>query len=428
MLRSIRRYSTKSPFAKVAGKAQSYDYLRALRITPAENFADVPLPKDLEQELTTKFQEFQKALKAGEEMEAAKETARQISDPKKGNVISDAQADLSSLMGRIDSKNIRVGNDQSKIAAIFPLLKRTARDEEYTKQELFLRRQHRHDMLNNLGAEVKGVYDPLHIIKHPKSGTEATVTSLLAAGAHLGHAVELGHVNNQPFIYGVRDGISIIDLEQTITQLRRAARITEAVAKQNGLILFVGTRDGQKLALEAMSRRCGASYVHSKWIPGAITNFANIASNWNRYEVEDGESGTSFDDINKPTGRVYDAEVPGPNMRPDLVIMLNPAENPALIRECLKACIPTVGIADTNFDPTKLSYSIAANDDSIRTTDLITGVLARAAEKGHKLRRFEQQQRDNAERLQMNKRLEQTAADQKDLSEDPFSSPESHKE
>lgn len=426
MLRSIRRYSTKSPFAKVGGKAQTYDYLRALRITPAENFADVPLPKELEQELSSKFQDFQKALKAGEEMEAAKELARQGADPKKNaSVISEAQADLSSLMGRIDSKNIRVGNDQSKIAAIFPLLKRTARDEEYTKQELFLRRQHRHDMLNKLGAEVKGVYDPLHIIKHPKSSSEATVASLLAAGAHLGHAVELGHVNNQPFIYGVRDGISIIDLEQTITQLRRAARITEAVAKQNGLILFVGTRDGQKLALEAMSRRCGASYVHSKWIPGAITNFANIAANWKRFEVEDSEEGTGFDDINKPTGRVFDAEVPGPNMRPDLVIILNPAENPALIRECLKACIPTVGIADTNFDPTKLSYSIAANDDSTRTTDLITGVLARAAEKGHKLRRFEQQQRDNAERLQMNRRLEQDVSE--DAAEDPFSS-ESHKE
>ncbi|SEI32171.1 YALIA101S02e11188g1_1 [Yarrowia lipolytica] len=427
MLRSIRRYSTKSPFAKVGSKTQSYDYLRALRVTPAETFADVPLSPELEQELSTKFQEFQKALKAGEKLEQVKEIARQARGTKNAAAGGDPQADLSSLMGRIDSKNIRVGNDQSKIAAIFPLLKRTARDEEYTKQELFLRRQHRHDMLSKLGAEVKGVYDPLHIIKHPKSGTEATVTSLLAAGAHLGHAVELGHVNNQPFIYGVRDGISIIDLEQTVTQLRRAARITEAVAKQNGLILFVGTRDGQKLALEAMSRRCGASYVHSKWIPGAITNFSNIAANWKRYEVVDGESGTSFADINQHTGREFDAEISGPNMRPDLVIILNPDENPALIRECLKSCIPTVGVADTNFNSSKLSYPIAANDDSLRTTDLITGVLARAAEKGHKLRRFEEQQRRNAELLHMKKNLVQ-AADENDVTEDPFSSGEAHKE
>ncbi|KAG5362029.1 37S ribosomal protein MRP4 [Yarrowia sp. C11] len=422
MLRSIRRYSTKSPFAKGGSKTQSYDYLRALRITPAETFTNVPLAQELDQELSAKFQEFQAALKAGEELERAKEVARQ-SDSKKNASVAENKADLSSLMGRIDSKNIRVGNDQSKIAAIYPLLQRTARDEEYTKQELFLRRQHRHDMLSKLGAEVKGVYDPLHIIKHPKSSIEATVTSLLATGAHLGHAVELGHVNNQPFIYGVRDGVAIIDLEQTITQLRRAARITEAVAKQNGLILFVGTRDGQKLALEAMSRRCGASYVHSKWIPGAITNFANIASNWTRYEVEDGESGTGFDDINQPTGKTFDSEVPGPNMRPDLVVILNPAENPALIRECVRACIPTVGVADTNFDPSKLSYPIAANDDSIRTTDLITGVLARAAEKGHKLRRFEQQQRHSAELVQMKQNLVEEAVDES-VNEDPFSSRE----
>lgn len=420
MLRSIRRYSTKSPFTKAGAKAQQFDYIRALRVTPAESFAGVPLPKELEKELTSKFVAFQKALKAGEALEKQQDAAREASSTKSKTPGVDSRADLSGLLQRIDSKNIKVGNDQSKIAATFPLLKRTARDEEYTQQELFLRRQHRQELLNGLGAETKGVYNPLHIIKHPKSGTEATVTSLLAAGAHMGHAVELGHVNNQPFVYGVRDGISIIDLEQTITQLRRAARITEAVAKQNGLILFVGTRDGQKLALEAMSRRCGGSYVHSKWIPGAITNFAHISSNWTRLEVEDGEAGTGYGDINKPTGRVFNAEVPGPNMRPDLVVILNPVENPALIRECLKACIPTVGVVDTDFNPSKVSYPIAANDDSIRTTDLITGVLARAAEKGHKLRRFEQQQKEKSEQVQQDKKLVQG---EEEVHEDAFASP-----
>lgn len=403
MLRSIRRYSTKSPFAKGGAKAAPYDYIRALRVTPSETFSDVPLSEELERELSVKFENFQKALKAGQQLETARDAARQEESGNKPSSAG-AQADLSSLASRINSRHIKVGNDQSKISAVFPNLRRTTRDEEYSAQELFLRRQHRQDKLNSLGAEVKGVYDPLHIIRHPKSGAETTVTSLLAAGAHLGHAVELGHVNNQPFVYGVRDGISIIDLDQTITQLRRAARITEAVAKQNGLILFVGTRDGQKLALEAMSRRSGASYVHTKWIPGALTNFANIATNWVRYEVEDGETGTTFADINQKTGRIYNSEVPGPNMRPDLVIILNPVENQALIRECLQTCIPTVGICDTNFDPSNLTYPISANDDSIRTTDLITGVLGRAAQKGHKLRRFEKDQVHGAELIQQRDR------------------------
>ncbi|KAG0228826.1 37S ribosomal protein, mitochondrial [Actinomortierella wolfii] len=207
---------------------------------------------------------------------------------------------------------------------------------------------------------------PPTTVTNPASNT-LTISQLLAAGLHLGHSTSLWNSASMPFIYGIREGISIINLEHTLTHLRRACTVTKAVARQGGIILFVGTRDGMEYVTIDAALSCGAYHVSSKWTPGTITNAQEI--------------------VGPHTPRLPEAragDLPKP-FRPDLMIVLNPLENQIAIKEATKFHIPTIGITDTDIDPRVVSYPIPANDDSVRGVELIAKVLAEAAKEGHQL-------------------------------------------
>ena len=204
----------------------------------------------------------------------------------------------------------------------------------------------------------------------------ATISALLAAGAHFGHATTRMNPNFVPFAYGTRAGITIIDLDQTLPLLRRATNVVRAVARAGGIILFIGTRADIMPVVQRSAERLGKQgfYVAERWLPGTLTNrrmyFGNAVDNL----------------------RVI----------PDLVILLNPLQNMNAIQEFAMEHVPTIALIDSNVDPRIVLYPIPANDESTRTAELIAGILSIAGREGVALR--EQEELAELERIRKRER------------------------
>jgi ribosomal protein S2 len=237
-------------------------------------------------------------------------------------------------------------------------------------------------LFDPLGTAAKPIYRPHELLSNPPRPEDITLELLLASGAHLGHATQLWHPGNSQYIFGVRgvesgDPIHIISLDVTAAYLRRACKVVEAVAENGGVILFVGTRNGQaRVTVKAASMAKGC-HLFSKWTPGSITNAQQILGKCAKKVVnKTDEEMDGFDDQLNDYAAI----------KPDLVVCLNPVENYVLLRECGQHGIPTIGIVDTDCNPTWVTYPIPANDDSPRCVQVLAGALGRAGEAGHKKR------------------------------------------
>lgn len=259
----------------------------------------------------------------------------------------------------------------------YPYLERSSNDKPYTPQELFLRQMKHSSHMARMGADIKGVFKPHRDVLSPLSVDKMTISRLMAAGVHLGQSTSLWRSTTQPFIYGTYKDIHIIDLKQTLAHLKRAASVVENIAERGGIILYLGTRDGQKRALEEAAKRTNGYFVSTRWIPGTLTNSTEISGIWEKQEV---------DLLEKPTGRTLTADENLTIVKPDLLVVLNPTENRNALYEAMKVRVPTIGIIDTDSEPSMVTYPIPGNDDSGRSVNLILGVLSRAGERGLKNR------------------------------------------
>lgn len=178
--------------------------------------------------------------------------------------------------------------------------------------------------------------------------------------------------NFVPYAYGVRAGITIIDLDHTLPLLRRAANLVRAIASKDGSIVFVGTRPDLRNVVRRAAERTGnqAYHVGERWLPGTLTNRVQFFGS---------------------------QEVTGHRMTPDLMIFLNPISNMNAIAECAIEHVPTIGIIDSNVDPRIVMYPIPANDESVRTAELIAGVLSVAGREGAALGAAERKVQANKE-------------------------------
>lgn len=259
----------------------------------------------------------------------------------------------------------------------YPFLVPSSNDKPYTQQELYLRQLHHASHTAKLGARVEKVFSPYRDIYTPPTPEKISMEKLMAAGVHLGQSTSLWRSSTQAYIYGEYKGIHIIDLKQTMSYLKRAAQVVEGVAERGGVILFLGTRPGQKMALEEAAKKTHGYYVSTRWIPGTLTNSTEISGVWEKHEVD-------FGDL--PTGRQLHADENSKIVKPDLLVVLNPTENRNALNEAMKTRVPTIGIVDTDSEPSFLTYPIPGNDDSLRSVNLLLGVLVKAGERGLKNR------------------------------------------
>lgn len=240
--------------------------------------------------------------------------------------------------------------------------------------------QHNKKYTSRVGSTLAPHYKPHELLTKPPSPRDITLEALIAAQTHIGHATSLWNPSNARYIFGIRgehDPIHIISPDATASHLRRACKIVSGVAERGGLILFVGTRQGQARAVVKAAELTKGCHLFTKWIPGSITNGQQILGRCEkRVKNELDEDVEGFED------QLYTKAA----IKPDLVVCLNPLENYVLLHECGLNNIPTVGIIDTDANPTWVTYPIPANDDSLRAVQFICGVLGKAGQEGQERR------------------------------------------
>ncbi len=226
--------------------------------------------------------------------------------------------------------------------------------------------------------------------------TFPTAKALLEAGVHFGHRTRFWNPKMQPFIYGKREGIYIIDVEKTLERLRVAYDFIRRVAEQGQDILFVGTKQQARPIIEEEALRCGALYVNERWVGGLLTNFEVVSTRINRYlELEkliQEENIRKYPTkeataLEKEYGRLKKVFAGLRNMErlPGAVFIVDPRREETPTREARRVKIPIVGFIDTNGDPTGIDYPIPGNDDAMRSIKLITSIIANAVLEGKKV-------------------------------------------
>jgi len=216
---------------------------------------------------------------------------------------------------------------------------------------------------------------------------------LLEAGVHFGHQTRYWNPKMAPYIYGVRSGIHIINLEKTLPLLREAMHFLEETAANKGVVLFVGTKKTARKAVNEESTRCGMPYVNYRWLGGTLTNFKTIRQSVKRLKELEGmrDDGTlnrfskkealnlmrELEKLERSLGGVKDM-----NELPDVMFILDVGQENIAVKEARKLGIPIVGVVDTNNDPGGIDYIIPGNDDSIRAIQLYCSTAATAILEG----------------------------------------------
>lgn len=211
----------------------------------------------------------------------------------------------------------------------------------------------------------------------------------------------------RPYIYGERNGIYIIDLEQTQRALEKACEFMRKAASERKNIVFVGTKKQAAEIIEEEAKRCGSHYVNRRWLGGMLTNFETIRLRINRLkELEEMRDTGEFYRRPKKEVAVLNRELTKlekslgglKNMRgkPDILFIIDQKRELIAVSEALKLGLTVVGIIDTNCDPDGIDYIIPGNDDSIRSIKLITGALADSILEGKQGQTSMQQDEDRS--------------------------------
>ena len=216
--------------------------------------------------------------------------------------------------------------------------------------------------------------------------SEVNFENLLSTGAHFGHVTRKWHPSFAPFILMEKNGIHIINLEETLAGLKKAQDFLSGIVKKNGEVLFVGTKKQAKDIVQQEADRCGMFYVVERWLGGTLTNFSTIKKSIKRLQLLDKEGSKIYENLtkkevqklNRERIKLADQHRGIKDMRrvPDVVIIVDANYESTAVQEALRLEIPVIAIVDTNSDPTIVSHAIPANDDSIRTIQLIISALA----------------------------------------------------
>jgi len=226
------------------------------------------------------------------------------------------------------------------------------------------------------------------------------LVSMLEAGVHFGHERSKRNPKMEPFIFMQRSRVAIIDLEQTREQLTDAMRYLHQVASlPNSEILFVGTKRQARPIVKKYAEAIGQPYVTQRWLGGTLTNFATILKSiekleeLRRLEESDGAAKLTKKERavqRKEIERLEEVLEGIRNMRtlPTAIFLASTHNERTAVREAKRMGIPVIGITDTNADPSQVDYPISANDDALRSIELIMAVAAKtvAAAKGQELK------------------------------------------
>src|SRR5437667_17741 len=224
--------------------------------------------------------------------------------------------------------------------------------------------------------------------------TDVTMKNLLEAGVHFGHQTSRWNPKMKPYIFGARNGIYIIDLQQTVKLFRDAHNFVRDLTAQGGQMLFVGTKKQAQDAIREEAERCGAFYVNTRWLGGMLTNFHTIKQSIDRLKKLDEmlEDAQVVEALTKKElqGLRHEREkllsslggIKGLRKLPDALFVIDPHKEEIAVKEANKLTIPVVAIVDTNCDPDLIDYKVPGNDDAIRAIRLFCAAIAEAVSEG----------------------------------------------
>lgn len=224
-----------------------------------------------------------------------------------------------------------------------------------------------------------------------------SMKALLETGVHFGHRTKRWNPKMRPFIYTERNGIHIIDLQQTITALDKAYEAVRDTVVEDGMILFVGTKKQAQESVAEEAERCGMPYVNQRWLGGTLTNWRTIRQRIDYLlNLEERKERGDFERLPKKEALKLEREIEKLNKRlsgikdmrrlPDMLFITDVRREATAVKEANKLGIPIVAIVDTNCDPDPIDYIIPANDDAIRAIKLITSKIADAVIEGQNMR------------------------------------------
>jgi small subunit ribosomal protein S2 len=233
---------------------------------------------------------------------------------------------------------------------------------------------------------------------------------LLEAGVHFGHQTKRWNPKMKPYIFGARNGIYILDLQQTVKLLDVAYEFIRNTVAKGEKIIFVGTKRQAQEAIYEEAKRCGMLYVNHRWLGGTLTNFRTIKKSIDKLkELEKMEGKGEFQRLPKKEVLLlgkkgaklgkYLGGIKDMDRFPGALFIIDPKRERIAVSEARKLGIPTVAIVDTNCDPDEVDYVIPGNDDAIRAIRLFAMKIADAVIEGKRLREEELQRETGGDAL-----------------------------
>ncbi|WP_018658678.1 30S ribosomal protein S2 [Allofustis seminis] len=229
-----------------------------------------------------------------------------------------------------------------------------------------------------------------------------TMKQLLESGVHFGHQTRRWNPKMKPYIFTERNGIYIIDLQQTVKFIEDAYEVIREVGQNNGHVLFIGTKKQAQDSIKEEALRAGVHFVNHRWLGGTLTNWDTISKRIDYLkELEKMEEDGTFDvlpknevsllmkernKLEKTLGGIKD--MPG---KPDVMFVVDPRKEAIAVSEAKKLNIPVIAMVDTNCDPDNIDYIIPSNDDAIRAIKLIASVMADAYIEGRQGETYEEE-------------------------------------
>ena len=220
---------------------------------------------------------------------------------------------------------------------------------------------------------------------------------LLQAGVHFGHKESRWHPKMKTYIYGTRNGINILDLEKTITKLQVALDFVRDLTARGGTVLFLGTKRQAREIIKKYAQECGAPFVAGRWLGGTLTNYGeviNLVRHFNDLKAKQAagelvkytkkeQSGFAKEiaKLEEQVGGIKAITRP-----PDALFVVDVKKEKTAVAEAQTRNIPIIALADTNVNPDTIAYPIPANDDAVKTIELMTKLVADAVKEGMVLR------------------------------------------
>ncbi|MBN1921056.1 MAG: 30S ribosomal protein S2 [Anaerolineae bacterium] len=225
-----------------------------------------------------------------------------------------------------------------------------------------------------------------------------SMKQLLETGVHFGHRTRRWNPRMARYIYTERNGVHIIDLQQTVKAMNRAYEFVRDSVAQGNQVLFVGTKRQAQETIAQEAERCGMPYVNQRWLGGTLTNWRTIRSRIEHLkDLEARRDAGEFDVLTKKEALMLNREIEKLNLRlgglrqmerlPSAVFIIDISVETTAVKEADRVGIPIIAVVDTNCDPTLIDYVIPGNDDAIRAIRLMAGKIADAALEGAALRK-----------------------------------------